>query len=64
VKWSPFGTADPRMLRKRLKRLKWALTGFFLLLGLATLGAFVKIGIEHAPDAGELYTPARVEVPR
>ncbi len=64
VKWSPFGAADPQVLRKRLKRLKWALTGFFLLLGLATLGAFVKIGIEHAPDAGELYTPARVEVPR
>ena len=31
---------------------------FFLVLGLATLAAYMKIGIEHAAHAGEVYTPA------
>jgi fumarate reductase subunit C len=45
--------------RKRLKAAKWVLTVFFLALGLATLAAYVKIGIEHAAHAGEPYpTPA------
>jgi fumarate reductase subunit C len=29
-------------------------------LGLATLAAYIKIGIEHAPNRGEKYTPAWV----
>ncbi len=61
LKWGWFSAADPGQTRRRLKRLKWALTSFFLILGLTTLGAFVKIGIEHAPHEGELYTPAWVE---
>ncbi|MCL2829526.1 MAG: fumarate reductase cytochrome b subunit [Betaproteobacteria bacterium] len=40
-----------------LKRLKWALTAFFLILGLATLGAYMKIGYEHRYQVGERYTP-------
>ena len=58
VKWGWFDGADPNATRKKLKTLKWALTVFFLALGLATLAAYVKIGIEHAPRAGEVYTPA------
>ena len=46
---------------RRLKTLKWALTVFFLVLGLATLAAYIKIGIEHAPRAGEPYTPSWVQ---
>jgi fumarate reductase subunit C len=45
----------------RLKTLKWALTAFFLVLGLATLAAYMKIGIEHAPKAGEAYVPSWVQ---
>ncbi len=58
VKWNWFGGANPDVARGRLKTLKWALTVFFLALGLATLAAYVKIGIEHAPRAGEVYTPS------
>ena len=43
----------PNANRRRLKTLKWALTAFFLVLGLATLAAYMKIGIEHAAHAGE-----------
>ncbi len=58
LKWGWFAGPDPDATRRRLKTLKWALTAFFLALGLATLAAYVKIGIEHAPQAGERYTPA------
>jgi fumarate reductase subunit C len=64
VKWGWFSGPDPGATRRRLKSLKWALTVFFLVLGLATLAAYIKIGIEHAPRAGERYTPAWVSGPR
>ena len=63
VKWGWFGGTDPNTTRRRLKTLKCALTAFFLVLGLATLAAYVKIGIEHAPRVGEPYTPAWVRPP-
>ena len=61
VKWGWFAGASPDATRKRLKTLKWALTVFFLALGLATLAAYVKIGIEHADRVGERYVPASVQ---
>jgi fumarate reductase subunit C len=61
VKWGWFTGTDPNAARQRLKTLKWALTVFFLVLGLATLAAYIKIGVEHAPKAGEPYTPAWVQ---
>ncbi|WP_281412024.1 fumarate reductase cytochrome b subunit [Motiliproteus sediminis] len=57
VKWGLFDGDDPRRTRTRLKRLKIALTLFFLALGLATFAAYVKIGLEHAPQAGQRYQP-------
>lgn len=61
VKWGWFAGANPDATRKRLKTVKWALTVFFLALGFATLAAYIKIGIEHAPNVGERYTPAWVQ---
>lgn len=58
VKWGWMEGKDSQATRKRLKSLKWALTAFFLVLGLATLAAYIKIGIEHAPNAGQPYTPS------
>lgn len=58
VKWGLFLGNDPKRNRYRLKRLKWALTAFFLTLGLLTLGAYMKIGMDHAPQAGERYQPS------
>jgi fumarate reductase subunit C len=58
VKWDWFAGADPNATRRRLKTLKWALTVFFIALGLATLAAYIKIGIEHAPNHGQPYVPA------
>jgi fumarate reductase subunit C len=58
VKWGWFVGKTPNATRARLKKLKWVLTVFFLALGFATLAAYIKIGIEHAPKVGERYTPA------
>lgn len=55
MKWGQY--RDPIAMRRRMKRLKWGLTGFFLILGLATLAAYIKIGLAHAPHAGERYRP-------
>jgi fumarate reductase subunit C len=61
VKWGWFAGADPNATRARLKKLKWALTAFFLILGFATLAAYIKIGIAHAPKAGERYVPPALQ---
>ena len=58
VKWGWFEGRDPASSRARLKKLKWGLTGFFLILGLLTLAAYVKIGIEHADRYGQPYVPS------
>jgi fumarate reductase subunit C len=58
VKWGWLEGRDPARTRTRLKRLKWALTALLLTLGLASLAAYVKIGIEHAPQYGQPYVPA------
>ncbi|MCL2298305.1 MAG: fumarate reductase cytochrome b subunit [Proteobacteria bacterium] len=58
VKW-----CWPNAGREFLKKLKWGITAFFLILGLATLGAYIKIGIENQDKYlnGEHYTPAWVQ---
>jgi fumarate reductase subunit C len=58
--WVP-AHADPRGMRRRLSRIKWAITGFFLLLGIATFTAYMKIGIEHRDRAGERYVPVALQ---
>ena len=64
LKWGWFGTADPQRGRTRLRRLKWALTVFFIALGLATLAAYMRIGVAHADHYGEPYVPASVSAPQ
>lgn len=61
LKWGWFDGATPDITRRRLTRAKWTITVFFLALGLASLAAYIKIGIEHKDNVGELYTPAWVE---
>jgi len=57
VKWGWFEGSDPAATRKRLKVAKWALTVFFLVLGFATLAAYVKIGRDIERDPGLRYVP-------
>jgi fumarate reductase subunit C len=61
VKWGWFEGRDSARTRRRLKRAKWAMTAFLIALGLLTLAAYIRIGIDHAPRVGERYTPAWAE---
>lgn len=61
VKWGWPASEDPNATRKKLKTLKWAITVFFLVLGFTTLAAYIRIGIEHAPDYGKPYVPTYLQ---
>ncbi len=63
LKWGWFNGKDAKATRKRLKKIKWAITVFFLLLGFATFAAYVKIGLQHRDHAGERYHPTVLLVP-
>lgn len=58
VKWGWFMGKDPGAARQRLQMIKWGITCFFLLLGVLSLAAYIRIGIDHAPRYGERYVPA------
>lgn len=60
VKWGWLEGKDPAASRRRLATAKWTLTAFFLALGLATLGAYMKIGHERQGRPAETYTPSWV----
>ena len=57
VKWGWFEGENAKDSRKNLKKVKWTVTAFFLVLGLLTLAAYVKIGYEHRNNVGEAYKP-------
>jgi fumarate reductase subunit C len=61
VKWGWPGGANPDVTRRRLKTLKWALTAFFLLLGLATFAAYMNFFFFNGAPTTEIYTPAWVK---
>ena len=63
VKWGWLGARDANATRRRLKRLKWGITAAFLVLGFATLAAYIRIGIDHQGRYGERYVPPRASAP-
>ena len=63
VKWGWFEGENAKESRKKLKQAKWAVTAFFLALGLLTLAAYVKYGYEYSNGLVDKYKPtAQVEV--
>lgn len=62
IKWGWFLGKNPKSNRRRLMKIKWAIMIFFLVLGLATLQAYMKIGYQHAPNAGERYSPKTTKI--
>jgi len=57
LKWGWFEGSNSKKSRITLRRLKYAVTIFFLTLGFLTLAAYIKIGIQHQDKAGERYHP-------
>ena len=62
VKWGWFDGDNPKETRKALKKVKWVLTIFFMVLGTASLLAYIKIGMDHASNAGERYQPTMTQI--
>ncbi len=62
VKWGWFEGRNAKESRKKLKRAKIFITVFFLALGVASLAAYIKIGLEHRDQYGERYVPASVQI--
>ena len=60
IKWDVFKGKNPTVTRKRLKTAKTVISVFFILLGLASLAAYIKIGIEHRDNVGERYTYSEI----
>ena len=61
IKWGWFDGSNPVRNRIRLKRFMWALIGFLSLLGMLSLGAYMRIGIAHSENAGQRYIPVTVQ---
>lgn len=53
VKWGFLTGRTPVEGRRKLKRAKWFVTIFFLALGLASLAAFIKIGLTQEDHFGQ-----------
>jgi fumarate reductase subunit C len=61
MKWGWLTDKNGHTDRQKVHKIKWAITGFFLALGLLTLAAYMKIGYEHRDSAGERYTPTYLQ---
>ena len=63
IKWGGLKSRNSQLTRKNLQKAKWIITLFFIALGLATLAAYMKLGIEHADRAGERFHPSYIQLP-
>ena len=58
VKWGWFDGKDPKATRAKLKLWEKRLSTFLIIVGILSLLAFAKIGIEHKSNYGQHYIPA------
>lgn len=61
VKWGWFEGANAKETRKKLKKAKIYVTVFFMTLGVLSLAAYIKIGLEHRDNYGERYVPTSLQ---
>ncbi len=61
VKWGWFEGKDYRKRRILFQKIRNFIIIFYLILGLASLAAYMKIGYEHKEHYGERYQHAKVE---
>jgi fumarate reductase subunit C len=57
MKWGPLTSDNTAVVRARVKVAMWCCVVFFLCLGTASLLTYMKIGYEHADQAGQPYIP-------
>jgi fumarate reductase subunit C len=57
IKWGVFDGKNPRANRKRAKKIIQMLVVLYMLLALASLATYMKIGYEHQDQYGSRYVP-------
>ena len=57
MKWGWFEADRSARTRRRLKLAMWGLIGSYVLLGLAALGAYAKLGYEQALNPAAALAP-------
>ena len=57
LKWDLFGATRGPRRRLITRRIITGIVLFYLVLGLLTFSAYVRIGLEHRDQAGERYVP-------
>jgi fumarate reductase subunit C len=60
MKWGWFDGENPKATRAKLKKVKLLMSAFLITLGLLTLSAYVKIGLDHKDQAGQKYVPTQI----
>lgn len=63
MKWGPLTSENSAVVRARLTIAMWCCVAFFLCLGTASLVTYMRIGYEHADQAGQPYIPGGERLP-
>ncbi len=61
VKWGWFNGKTYKVTRERLKKVRNIIIIFYISLGLLSLGAYIKIGLEHKDNYGQKYIPTYMQ---
>jgi fumarate reductase subunit C len=61
IKWGLLDGENPRANRIKSKKITQAVIVIYLLLGLVSLGAYMKIGYEHQADYGSRYVMEKMK---
>lgn len=61
IKWGLFDGENARANRMKSKKITQAVIIVYLLLGLVSLGAYMKIGYEHQADYGSRYVMEKMK---
>lgn len=60
LKWGWFEGKDTKASRAKLLKIKKIISALLIVLGLATLVAYAKIGMDHSDNVGQRYTPTHI----
>lgn len=58
VKWGWFNGRTYKMTREKLKKIRNGIILFYIVLGILSLSAYMKIGYEHQANYGQKYIPS------
>ena len=61
VKWGWFNDKTYKATRERLKKIRNFIIAFYIVLGILSLGAYMKIGFEHQDNYGKKYIPTEIQ---